>query len=227
MFQCARFQPLSLSFQLTSSPNVFISSSIRLSWYKPQRDNLDLIVILAQDSFSPLGATFHLTVVFSCFDRVRVYCARSLNKQELDSYLISRKKGNSRLYLLWLKCVEPWTKFYVSFPIWPWQSFWLESVVWNTRWEEGLQPHYGHGDFFYGKPTKNALVSNFRRNLRRHLILALWAPVTLSSKWGHNFISHMGFMLDLKNCTLSKILSTVSQSSRSLKMNEWFFFFHL
>lgn len=130
MFQCARFQPLSLSFQLTSSPNVFISSSIRLSWYKPQRDNLDLIVILAQDSFSLLGATFHLTVVFSCFDRVRVYCARSLNKQELDLYLISRKKGNSRLYLLWLKCVEPWTKFYVSFPIWPWQSSWLESVVW-------------------------------------------------------------------------------------------------
>lgn len=191
MFQYPDFWSHSMPvFSIHFFPSVFISDSIRLSWFKLHRDNLDFSMILAQDSFSSYYGYFHLAIMFSYFDKVKVHCGTSLNKQKLDSHPISRKNGNSTLSDVIKVCwtlnrtlsVNPHLAFTVSLlRVSSMKYLLVRRSVASVR----------TCCSFYGKPSRNFLISNFNRILRWYLIFllepqfsCLWMGIILFPMWG-------------------------------------------
>lgn len=85
-------------------------------------------------------------VMLCYFDKVKVHCGRSLNKQELDSYPISRKNCEQQALSDLIKIKGCWTlnKLLSVNPHLALRTSGLELVLWITGWWEGLQPVQGH-----------------------------------------------------------------------------------
>lgn len=75
----------------------------------------------------------------------------------------------------------------------------------------------------HGKPTRDFRGSNFRRTIRCHLVIPLWALV---SKWTE-FHSPFGIDVGLSRSVLNTVLSTISQMSRSSRLSYCYLFFTL